>query len=189
IEKIHLVVHDMGGPIGFAFAAKNINKMKSLTILNTWIDVVNFSKPWFMQTLETPVIGEAELKLITHKTWAFMFDSIGIHNAAMVPETEKEAYVDILKYRDNGQAFLKIIRNYDKSPEFRDLCFSAVQNVPYPVQAIWGAEDPSLTINRYGKEIAEIANLESVEPLYSKHLLQEEVWEALSLEIDEFIKK
>ena len=188
IEKVHLVVHDMGGPIGFAFAAENKDKIASLSILNTWIDVVNFKKPLVMQPFENPVLGEAELKMITHTTWPIMFSSFGVHEKEMIPTEEIKVYVDLLKYKDNGAAFLKTMQNYDSSEEFRTLAYQAVQNVDYPIQAIWGAEDPALTLKRYGKEIQEVAGLNEIELLYSKHLLQEEVWEALSIQINKIVK-
>jgi cis-3-alkyl-4-acyloxetan-2-one decarboxylase len=35
LEKLHLVVHDWGGMIGFAFACRKPERIKSLTVLNT----------------------------------------------------------------------------------------------------------------------------------------------------------
>lgn len=35
IEKVHLIVHDWGGPIGLSYAIKNIEKIASITIMNT----------------------------------------------------------------------------------------------------------------------------------------------------------
>lgn len=188
IEKCHLVVHDMGGPIGFAFAAQNPDKIASLSILNTWIDVVNFTKPLVMKPFENAILGEAELKLITHATWSVMFSTMGVNNSEMIPAEEINAYVNLLKHKDNGAAFLKIMRNYNNSEEFRDLCLQAVQNVSYPLQIIWGAEDPALTMGTYGKEIQSFSGIKKIEPLFSRHLLQEEVWGALSIKLDNFIK-
>lgn len=58
IQQFHLVVHDIGGPIGFALAAKNREQVLSLTILNTWIDVVNFEKPIVMRPLLKKKLSE-----------------------------------------------------------------------------------------------------------------------------------
>lgn len=189
IEKFHLVVHDIGGPIGFALAAKHKQKILSLTILNTWIDVVNFKKPLPMRPFEKPVLGEAQLKMFTHLTWPVMFNTLGIENKEAVPEEEKKAYVDLLKREDDGKAFLKIMRNFDHSPEFRDLCFEAVQDISYPIQAIWGANDPGLKYDRYGEEIKKVAGLKKIEKLPCRHFLQEDCWQELSDSISAFIEK
>lgn len=176
IKKFHLVVHDIGGPIGFAMAARNPSKILSLTILNTFIDVVNFKKPVVMRPFEKKILGEAELKMINHVTWPVMFKKMGVLKTDKIPGEEINAYVDLLKQKDDGKSFLKIMRNFDKTPEFKDLCYKAVQNVKYPVQAIWGEKDPALTIDHFGNEIKTIAGLKEIGRLPSRHFLQEESW-------------
>lgn len=188
IEKYHLVVHDIGGPIGFALATLDRDRILSITILNTWIDVVNFSKPIVMQPFEKKVLGEAQLKMVTHTTWPLMFTKMGIVEDDAVPAEEVKAYVDLLKREDDGKAFLKIMRNFSDSEEFRKRCYAAVQNVPYPVQAVWGAKDPALNLERYGTEIKEVAGLNHITELPARHFLQEEVWLAVADKIDAVAK-
>ncbi|MCC8360315.1 alpha/beta fold hydrolase [Salinimicrobium sediminilitoris] len=176
LKKFHLVVHDVGGPIGFALAARHANRIMSLTILNTWVDVVNFKKPVVMRPFEKRVLGEAELKMMSHLTWPVMFKQMGVINSSRISLSEINAYVDLLKREDHGKAFLKLMRNFDSSEGFRDLCYKAVQSKEYPVQAIWGANDPSLQLETYGKEIKEVAGLKEIHTLRSRHFLQEEAW-------------
>ncbi len=180
VEKYHLVVHDIGGPVGFALAAQHKNRILSLTILNTWIDVDTFEKPLPMRPFEKPVLGEAELALLTHTTWQMAFASFAVSDTEGIPTSEIQAYIDLLKREDNGKAFLKIMRNFEKSTEFRNKCYEAVQDTPYPVQAIWGAEDPGLTYERYGQEIKKAARLPQVHQLEAKHLLQEDKWQQIA---------
>lgn len=188
LENFHLVVHDIGGPIGFYMAAKHPERIKSLTILNTWVDVVNFEKPLVMRPFEKKILGEAELKMITHTTWPVMFSQIGVVNAENIPEAEIKAYVDLLKREDKGEAFLRIMRSFENSEEFRDLCYLAVQNTSYPLQAIWGDKDPALTWDRYGEEIKGTADLKEITRLPSRHFLQEEVWNEIADKIEELVK-
>ncbi len=176
LKKFHLVVHDVGGPIGFALAARHANRIMSLTILNTWVDVVNFKKPVVMRPFEKRVLGEAELKMISHLTWPVMFKQMGVINSSRISLSEINAYVDLLKREDHGKAFLKLMRNFDSSEAFRELCYKAVQSKDYPVQAIWGGSDPSLQLETYGKEIKEVAGLKEIHTLRSRHFLQEEAW-------------
>ncbi|MDX5348039.1 MAG: alpha/beta fold hydrolase [Hymenobacteraceae bacterium] len=180
LDKFHLVVHDIGGPIGFALAAQLKDRISSITILNTWIDVVNFSKPLPMQPFSVPLVDKLELALITHKTWELAFSNVAVSDTSGISKAEMDAYVDLLKREDDGAAFLKIMKGFDHSEEFRDLCYKAVQQVPYPVQAIWGADDPGLTLERYGREIQEVAGLKEVQQLSAKHLLQEDQWQEIA---------
>ncbi|MDQ2939151.1 MAG: alpha/beta fold hydrolase, partial [Actinomycetota bacterium] len=39
IERCHLVVHDLGGPIGCTWAVRNPDRVLSLTALNTVLDI------------------------------------------------------------------------------------------------------------------------------------------------------
>ncbi|MFC6998877.1 alpha/beta fold hydrolase [Rufibacter roseus] len=180
LAKYHLVVHDIGGPIGFALAAQHKDRILSLTILNTWIDVVNFKKPLPMRPFEKPVLGEAQLAAVQHLTWYMMFTTMGVSDTENISKEEVYAYVDLLKREDNGAAFLRIMRNFDHREEFRETCLRAVQNVPYPVQAIWGAEDPALRFEEHGEEIKKAAGLKEVHQLNAKHFLQEEKWQEIA---------
>ena len=180
LEKYHLVVHDIGGPIGFDLAAQNPDEILSLTILNTWIDVDKFQKPIPMRPFEKPLLGEAQLAATTHTTWQLMFRGLGVSNPDLIPKEEVDAYVDLLKREDGGAAFLKIMRNFEDSIAYREHCHKAVQDVPYPVQAIWGVEDPGLSYDRYGEEIRQVARLKEVIKLPAKHFLQEDQWKAVA---------
>ena len=189
LERFHLVIHDIGGPIGFALAAQNREKILSLTILNTWIDVDKFKKPLPMRPYEKPLLGEAQLAATTHATWQLMFKGLGASNTDRIPDEEVDAYVDLLKREDGGKAFLKIMRNFEDSISFREHCHQAVQDVPYPVQAVWGAEDPALDYERYGDEIKQVADLIEVHKLPAKHFLQEDQWEAVANHIADIAEK
>lgn len=180
LDRFHLVVHDIGGPVGFALAAGLRERVASLTILNTWIDVDTFTKPLPMQPFEKPLLGEAELALLTHTTWYLGFSTLAVADMSGITKAEAYAYVDLLKREDDGKAFLKIMRSFDHSPAFRQRCYRAVQGVPYPVQALWGAQDPGLTFERYGQEIGRVAGLPEVRRLPARHLLQEDQWEAIA---------
>lgn len=174
LTKFHLVVHDVGGPVGFALAVEHPDMILSLTILNTWIDVVNFKKPFPMRPFEKPVLGEMQLAAMTYPAWNLMFSTMGVLQAAQIPRAEIDAYMDLLKREDGGKAFLKIMRSFAHTPEFRALCLKAVQHVAYPIQLVWGAEDPFLTFERFGMEFLEAATIEHVHRLKSRHFLQEE---------------
>lgn len=187
LEKFHLVVHDIGGPIGFALAAENKDKVRSLTILNTWIEVDKFEKPLPMRPFEIPVVGEAELAAIVHSTWYVMFTTMAVSHSDGIAKEEIYAYVDLIKRADRGKAFLKIMRNFDNTCDFKELCMQAVQHTAYPIQAIWGADDPWLTFDRFGTEIMEAAGLSTVHKLQARHLLQEEKWLEIADRIEAFI--
>lgn len=174
LDRYHLLVHDIGGPIGFALAAGHPERIQSLTILNTFIDVVNFQKPLPMRPFELPVLGEAELLSLQHPTWYLLFKALGVNHIEALPKEEVYAYVDLLKRDDGGKAFLRIMRHFDHSPELQALCDRAVRHPPYPVQAIWGVDDPALDFEHFGRQVQQAAGLPQVHELPAKHFLPEE---------------
>jgi pimeloyl-ACP methyl ester carboxylesterase len=48
IDTSHLVVHDIGGRIGFERATTHPERVLSLTVLNSPVDVAVFRRPWSM---------------------------------------------------------------------------------------------------------------------------------------------
>jgi len=189
IDKFHLVVHDIGAPIGFALAAKNLEKIQSLTILNSMIDIQNFKKPLVMRPFEKKILGEAELKTITHTTWPIMFSQMGVNDTSKIPSAEIKAYVDLLKRGDNGKAFLKIMRNFNQTEKFQALILKALKNVDYPIQTVWGEDDPALDYKTYSKDIDKYTDSQETHLLASRHFLQEEVYEEIAEKIATFSRK
>ena len=49
LERFHLVVHDLGGPVGFELAAALPDRVASITVLNTLVEVDTFKRPWSME--------------------------------------------------------------------------------------------------------------------------------------------
>ncbi|HKI66958.1 MAG TPA: alpha/beta fold hydrolase, partial [Solirubrobacterales bacterium] len=62
IERCHLVVHDLGGPVGFEWAIRNPERVLSMTALNTWVDAASFHRPWPMHPFSIRGIGELWLR-------------------------------------------------------------------------------------------------------------------------------
>ncbi|HEY6574907.1 MAG TPA: alpha/beta fold hydrolase, partial [Mycobacterium sp.] len=64
LDRFHLVVHDIGGPIGFELAAADPNRILSLTMLNTVVAAETFHRPWAMEPFAHARIGEAWLQAL-----------------------------------------------------------------------------------------------------------------------------
>jgi pimeloyl-ACP methyl ester carboxylesterase len=67
LQRFHLVVHDVGGPVGFELAAAVPDRVKSLTVLNTIVDVDTFKRPCSMEPFARRGVedgGRAFLKIM-----------------------------------------------------------------------------------------------------------------------------
>ena len=161
------------GPVGFELAAALRGRVRSITLLNTLLAVSRFRKPWVMRPFEVPLLGEAWLASMVKPAFRLLMAWQGIGDVRAVPPSEIDAHVALLKHGDGGRAFLRIMRSFETTAEKEARYISTVRNVPYPVQLLWGAQDPALRLDVYGRIAADITGA----PLHTvpgKHFLQED---------------
>ncbi len=174
LEHFHLVVHDLGGPVGFELAAAVPDRVKSLTVLNTIVDVDTFKRPWSMEPFARRGIGEVYLRALSKPAFRMLMGLQGVADRSAVPNAELDAYVDLLKLEDGGRAFLRIMRGFERTAVKRDLYRSVLASDRYPVQVVWGARDPALKVDLHGEAARRAAGLDSIHRLPGKHFLQED---------------
>lgn len=174
LERFHLVVHDIGGPVGFELAAAAPERVRSLTVLNTIVEVDTFKRPWSMEPFARRGLGEAYLATLTKPAFRALFNLQGLEERSATKKEEVYAYVDLLKRGDGGRAFLRIMRGFERTRAKRDLYVSTLRDVPYPVQVVWGVRDPALPPERQGEEVRRAAGLDEIHLLRAKHFLQED---------------
>jgi haloalkane dehalogenase len=185
LERFHLVVHDIGGPVGFELAAARPERVHSLTVLNTLIEVDTFKRPWSMEPFARRGIGEIYLATLTKPVFRRLWYLQGIKDRNAMSKEEIYAYVDLLKRDDGGRAFLKVMRGFERTPEKRRLYESTVRNVPYPVQVVWGADDSALKLDVHGEQMRQAAGLDEIKTVPAKHFLQEEQAAAIAAAVAE----
>jgi len=65
-EPLHLVVHDIGGPYGLAWAIRHPHKVRSLAIMNT-VFFHDYQWHLFARLCRTPIVGEVLQALLTRR--------------------------------------------------------------------------------------------------------------------------
>lgn len=174
LERYHLVVHDIGGPIGFELAAVMPDRVASLTVLNTLVEVDTFKRPWSMEPFARRGLGEVYLRTLTKPAFRTLMRLQGVKDMSAVPREELDAYVDLLREGDGGRAFLRIMRGFERTAEKRSLYESVLRDERYPVQVVWGADDPALKLAVHGEIARRAAGLDEIHTLPAKHFLQED---------------
>ncbi len=174
LEHFHLVVHDLGGPVGFELAAAALDRVKSLTVLNTIVDVDTFKRPWSMEPFARRGIGEVYLRALSKPAFRMLMRLQGVADRSAVPNAELDAYVDLLKREDGGRAFLRIMRGFERTAVKRDLYRAVLASDRYPVQVVWGTRDPALKVDIHGEAARRAAGVDTIHRLPGKHFLQED---------------
>jgi haloalkane dehalogenase len=174
LDRFHLVVHDIGGPVGFELAAAMPERVRSLTVLNTLVDVDGFRRPWSMQPFAMRGLGRVWVGSMTKPLFAQLMYLQGVQDRAATPRDELYAYVDLLKREDGGRAFLKIMRGFERTAEKQRLYRGVLGDGRYPVQVVWGANDPALKLSDHGERARRAAGLDRIHTVPAKHFLQED---------------
>lgn len=183
LSTFHLVVHDLGGPVGLEMAVHLKERIQSVTILNTLIAVDKFHKPWTMAPFAMPIIDRIWLGSINDFLFIQLMHMQGIANKKLVSKADLLAHLRLLRRNDNGKAFLKIMKGFEQNKEKADLIAQAIQDVPYPVQVIWGKRDPAIPMRKQGEYARKLAGLSEIKAVDAKHFLQEDQAPFIAAEI------
>lgn len=185
LDRFHLVVHDIGGPVGFELATAMPSRIASLTMLNTTIDVTDFRSPWSMEPFRHRGVGELWMATMNGPAFRFLMRLQGIGNRGSVSNAELDTYLALVKGTDHGRAFLRIMRSTERTLAKQARYRAAVRDVPYPVQAIWAAQDPAMTLAVYGEKARAAADLAQLHTIPGKHFPQEDQAPAIAQKIAE----
>jgi len=160
-------------------------RIASLTLLNTTIDVTDFKSPWTMEPFRHRGLGELWMKSLNPPAFRFLMRLQGIGDPAAVSNAELNAYLALIKGPDHGRAFLQIMRSTERTADKQARYRAAVRDVPYPVQAVWAAGDPTMTLAVYGEKARAAARLPRVHTVPGKHFPQEDQAPVLAQRIAE----
>lgn len=172
IGEFHLVVHDVGGPVGFDLVRRIPDRISSLTVLNTITRVESFRKPLVMRPFEQPVVGRMMVMQMNSPFVVPFFRWKGVNQGPSYAEIR--AYGELLAHGDGGQAFLEIMRGFETTTEFEERIHAALRDRTFPAQVIWSRDDPELRLETFGEDARTVLGLErDIHLVEGKHFLQE----------------
>jgi len=172
IDDFHLVVHDIGGPIGFEVIRRMPKRIRSLTVLNSILHVASFRRPWVMEPFAHPGSGWLWLQGLRTPVIIGLMRTQGMHDGPT--NNEIRAYGALLFREDGGKAFLKIMRSFERTPEFEAGIMTVLKTRTFPAQVIWGAEDPALKMKTHAPPFCQVLGLADWHRVRGKHFLQED---------------
>jgi haloalkane dehalogenase len=186
LDRVHLVVHDIGGPIGCEWAVRNPDRVLSLTVLNTLLDPATFRRPWSMQPFAIPVVGQLWLRATPAALFAMLFRLQGLGDRSAMTAAEIYAYQALLKRADGGRAFLKIMRGFELTEAKRDLLWRGLGERSYPARIVWGERDPALGLEQL-RIAQQVLGVDDPVLVPAKHFLQEDQAPAIAYSIADLV--
>ena len=139
-DRVHMVIHDIGGIVGLAFAITYPEKVKSLTIMDTTF-FSNYKWHAMAKTWRKPILGELTMYLMNRKK----FSAAMKKSAPILTDTQIQSNYDSLTWR-NRRMILRFYRALDPIifKQWEDQLHPLTQN--FPSQVIWGEKDNFLPV-------------------------------------------
>jgi haloalkane dehalogenase len=187
IDTFHLVVHDLGGPIGFDLIRRAPERILSLTVLNTLTEVSNFKKPFVMRPFTVPVLGRLMVMQMNSPGVYPFFRWKGVNAGPSYAEIR--VYGELLMHGDRGRAFQQIMGSFEATKEFEGRILPALSDRTFPAQVVWSRGDTELTVDEWGTAAKRSLGLKTdIHLVDGKHFLQENSYEEIADRVALLIK-
>jgi pimeloyl-ACP methyl ester carboxylesterase len=141
IRRVHLVLHDFGGPWGLAWAVAHPDALASMVLINTgaWLD---YHWHFYARMWRTPVLGEASQVMASRASFHLLLKRDS-------PRSLPAAYVDqMYDTYDRGtrRAVLKLYRATDDPARLSQAWADALRPLDRPALVVWGKHDRYLPV-------------------------------------------
>jgi pimeloyl-ACP methyl ester carboxylesterase len=141
IRRVHLVLHDFGGPWGLAWAAENVERVASITLINIGI-LPGYRWHRMARLWRTPVVGELVMAMTTRA-------GLGLAMRHGTRRSMPEAYVrEAYDHFDAAtrKAVLKLYRSTRSVGSMSSALGARLAPHRLPALVVWGARDPFVPV-------------------------------------------
>lgn len=139
VERVHLVLHDFGGPIGLAWVAANPDALASITLIDTGI-LPGYRWHTLARIWRTPVLGEIFQAMTTRRGFKLIVNRN--EPRGLPPEFVEEMYDHADKR--TRRAILELYRATDDPGEQSAELVALMAPRDLPALVIWGEGDAYL---------------------------------------------
>jgi pimeloyl-ACP methyl ester carboxylesterase len=155
LERFHLVVHDVGGNYGLAYASEHAASLKSLTMFNCNF-FPDYRWHFWARVWRTRVLGEIAMAIANRPLFV---REMKRGSPKMTTEYARHAYADF------GRATRRMVLRWYRAADPRALegwdtrLLAATANTPK--QVLWGDRDPFIpaaTADRFGAAVQRFAD-------------------------------
>jgi haloalkane dehalogenase len=172
IERCHLVLHDIGGPIALEWALRNRDRVKTLTVLDSLIDVAHFRRVWTMDLAAPPLIGPIWVATLRPPVARWFFYLQGIADRSATPAHEVDAHIALVHRDGGGRSFRQVVRGFELTDEKESFYVEGLREAGWPATILWADRDPALGEDR--RRAFEDALEIEAQIVSAKHFLQED---------------
>lgn len=188
VETCSLVVHDWGGAIGFGYAVRHPERIRSLTVMNT-AAFRSRRIPWRIRICRLPVLGPLLVRGFNGFARAAIFMAVRRKMAPDVAEGFLAPY-DSWRNRIAIQRFVEDIPLTPSHPSYQ--CLAAIEGGlaglgRIPMQIIWGGRDFCFTRHFYDEWRRRFPDAETLYLEEAGHYLLEDAFPEVGAAITAFL--
>jgi pimeloyl-ACP methyl ester carboxylesterase len=184
LERVSLVVHDLGGPIGLVWAIRRPERLERLVVLDT---IAYPDLPLRMR------LGLKLLRVPLVKNWiagpsgiAFTMRVATANKRALTREVIRQ-YQKPFRRTAARQVLLKTMTDLDLAG-LREIA-EGLKSLDVPALIVWGRKDPALTLSIARRLQADLPRSELIVLDKSSHFLQEDEPEKVAELIRQFCSR
>jgi len=185
LEPVHLVVHDIGGPIGFEWAIRHPGNVRTITIMNTMLDVGRFHRPFPMWLYVVPGLRQVAVKSQSPALFGPIMRARGVKHREAASRAMVESYLWLLQHNDGHQPFLDIMAGFDLSESHGRFLEEGLRDLGVPMQLVWGEHEIAIPKHQL-QHIQRALPLERERFVDARHFLQEDQAAACSEAVADF---
>lgn len=137
IRRVHLVLHDFGGPFGLQWGVQHPDALQSVLLINTGVFIGYFGHPAAL-SYATGGVGEADMATLTRDRFT---QTIQAQNPDPLPSAFLDRMYDHYD-RATRCAALQYYRSIENPDEFGRAQAAELRKRPRPALVIWGEDDP-----------------------------------------------
>ena len=141
VERVHLVVHDFGGPWGLRWAVDHPDQFASVVLVNTGV-LLNYSWHALAKIWRTPLVGELFMATATRPAFRMLM-KIG-NPRGLPPDFVDRMYDDF--DTPTRKAVLKLYRA--SPPSAMEQLSAGLRALDRPALVVWGAKDPYIPVEQ-----------------------------------------
>ncbi len=141
IDRVHLVVHDFGGPFGLFWGLQHPDRWASVVLMNVGV-MPGYKWHSLAKRWRTPLLGELFHAFIPRAAWRQQMQKN--NPKGLPPEFVDKMYDDY--DRETRRTVLKLYRNTPDPGERAEEIGASLAQLHEPALVIWGASDPFLDV-------------------------------------------
>jgi pimeloyl-ACP methyl ester carboxylesterase len=142
IHRVHLVLHDFGGPWGLMWAVAHPDRVASVTLINIGI-MRGYRWHYAARIWRTPVLGELSLRTMTFPA---LRQALNRGTPRGLPDDVLRRMYRDLKDRGVQRAVLRLYRTTSADAVGSAALQDALRRLDPPTLVLWGARDAFVNV-------------------------------------------